>query len=126
MQQNEISDLEKVVMDILWQRGECSARDIVGDIQQTRHIAYTTVTTILKRLVKKGMLNRRADGIMYQYSPILSKESYSKKLAQTFIVRFISSYGDTAIASFAESLDALPKEKRDYLLAVLKKHGKSK
>ena len=126
MEQKQISELEQVVMEIIWARGSCSARDILQELSMKRTIAYTTVTTILKRLVMKGMLTRKADGIMYLYKPTVTNESYSKKIAQSFLNKFFSSFGDVALSSFVESIESLPKEKQGYFLQMLKKHGKNK
>jgi BlaI family penicillinase repressor len=126
MEQKQLSELEQVVMDIVWARGNCSARDILEEISVKRTIAYTTITTILQRLVVKGMVTRKASGIIYLYKPSLTKESYSKKIAQSFINKFFTSFGDVALSSFAESIEELPKDKQAYFLTLLKKYEKNK
>lgn len=126
MKATSLGELEKEVMDILWEQKNCSARDVLNKLQKNRTLAYTTVATILQRLYDKGLVKRTEDKSGHIYSPKLSKESYSKNIAQSFIKKFIASFGDTAIASFAESIDKLPDEKRKYFLEILEEHDKSK
>ena len=73
-----LGDLEAQVMHRMWARGEsATVRDIVGDLQRERPIAYTTVMTVMDNLRKKGWLRRRPDGRAYRYEPLISGEEYS-------------------------------------------------
>lgn len=124
MKSKQLSNLEQEIMDIVWQNKKCSVRDVLNYVQ--KKYAYTTVATILQRLHEKRLVNKKVDKAGHIYSPKVSKESYSKNIAQTFLKRFISSFGDTAIASFAQSIDKLPEKKRKYFLEILENHDKNK
>ena len=126
IQKKTISTLEKQVMDIVWELKECSVRDVVARLIKKRDIAYTTVATIFNRLEAKGLVKKYEHGKAYVYKPILSKKSYSKNLVQSFLHNFVSSFGDTAIASFVESIEELPKEKREYFLKLLEHESDTK
>ena len=119
VRQKTISQLEQQVMDIIWEQKECSVRDVLNTLKKNRDIAYTTVATLFNRLEAKGLIKKHEQGKAYVYKPIVSKKLYSKNLVQSFIKTFVSSFGDTAIASFAESIEELPKEKRKYFLKLL-------
>lgn len=126
MKQKHLSDLEQEIMNIVWALDECSVRDVLEVINKDRQLAYTTVATILQRLHEKGLVTKKGEGLAFLYSPKLSKEIYSKNLAQSFISKFFNSFGDLGLASFAESIDKLPKKKKDYLLELLEKYDKAK
>lgn len=117
-----MSPLEREVMDVVWELKECSTRDVVNKFLK-RKLAYTTIATLLQRLFEKGFVNKVGHGIVLSYTPNVSKEVYGKKIAKSFIQTFTSSFGETAIVSFAESIEKLPKEKRDYLLQLLEKQN---
>ncbi len=121
-----LGELEKQIMDIIWESKHSSARDVLIQIEKDKKLAYTTIGTILQRLFDKGLLLRKEDKSGYIYSPKLSKEKYSKNFARVFLKNFINSFGDTAIASFADSIDSLPSEKRDYFLKLLDENDKNK
>lgn len=122
MKAKQLSELEQETMSIVWELQNCSVRDVLKKITQTKQLAYTTVATILQRLYEKGLIKRSEDQAIILYSPRIPKEVYSKSMAQTFMTKFISSFGDAAIASFAESIEELPKSKREYFLQLLTKY----
>lgn len=126
MKQTSLGELEQQIMDIVWESKNCSARDILTKLEINKKLAYTTVATILQRLYDKGLLARKENVTGHIYSPKVSREKYTKNVAQSFIKNFISSFGDTAIASFAESIDELPEKKRKYFLEILDEYDKSK
>ncbi len=125
MRMKQLSELEQEVMNIVWELDECSVRNVLQRINKNRNLAYTTVATILQRLHEKGLVERKSDGIAFLYSPKLSKESYSKNLVQSFINKFFASFGDVAVASFAQSIDKLPKRKKEYILELLDTYSKT-
>ena len=119
MKPQTLGELEQQVMKIVWECNGCSARDIVTEIKKKRKIAYTTVATILQRLFDKELVDRKTQKQGYWYSPRISKESYLKNLAKSFLRKMTYSFGDVAITSFVESLESLPKKKKKYLLQLL-------
>lgn len=111
-------------MNIVWELNKCSVRDVLKGMNKNKQLAYTTVATVLQRLYEKGLVARRGQGIAFFYSPKLSKETYSKNLAYSFIGKFFDSFGDVGLASFAQSIDKLPKKKKVYLLGLLEEYDK--
>ena len=76
-----LGDLEVQVMRRIWVRREpVTVRDVLGDLQQERPVAYTTVMTVMDNLRKKGWLQRQAEGRAYRYAPLISAEVYSAGL----------------------------------------------
>ncbi len=126
MNTTSLGELEKQIMDIVWERKSCSARDILIKLSNNKKLAYTTIATVLQRLYEKGLVNRKEERSGYMYSPKLSKEKYSQNIARSFIKNFINSFGDTAIASFADGIDKLPENKRNYFLKLLSNYGNNK
>lgn len=126
MKNTHLGELEKAVMEIVWKDKKCSVRDVLNKIENDRKIAYTTVATILHRLHEKGLVDKVSANSGFEYMPKMSKEAYTKQIANTFLNKFIGSYGDDAIASFAESVDSLPEKKRKYFLDLLNDYAKSK
>lgn len=116
-----LGELEQGIMDIVWKQKKSSARDILIKLSNNKKLAYTTVATILNRLYEKGLVTRREGKNGYTYSPKISKEKYSQNIAKSFIKNFMNSFGDAAIASFAQGIDKLPQEKRKYFLKLLAK-----
>lgn len=124
MSSENLGELEKKVMDIIWAREACSIRFVVENLPNKP--AYTTVATIIQRLCDKKLITKQKTKSGFVYKSIVSKEEYTKKVANSFLTRFIGSFGDTAISSFADSVDQLPKEKKKYFLELLEQYEKNK
>ena len=124
MKTASLGELEKQIMDIVWESGRCSVRDVRGKLRNKK-LAYTTIATVLQRLYDKGLVNRKENNLGYVFSPKLSKEKYGKNIVKNFLRNFINSFGDTAIASFAEGIDKLPDKKRKHFLKLLNEYERS-
>lgn len=124
--QKSLSPLDQEIMNIVWGCGKCSVREVFDQICKEKKLAYTTVATILSRLHCKGLLKRVEKKSVVYYSPKVSREDFSKRVVGSFFANFFRSFGDAAIASFAESVDELPKDKKDYFLKLLEKGNENK
>ncbi len=61
-------------MKAVWQRIPASARDVLEVTEPETSWAYSTVKTILDRLVEKGALKSRLRANTLLYEPVLSRE----------------------------------------------------
>ncbi len=70
----ELAPLELDCMNMLWPMGEGTVRQVRDRLAAVRPRAYTTIMTILNRLARKGVVERRKTGRAYLYRPNLSAE----------------------------------------------------
>jgi len=82
--ESALGDLEREVMEGIWQRGEeTSVREIHSAFEE--RAAYTTLMTTLDRLHKKGLLERRKKGRAFLYAPRISREDFTRSVARDVI-----------------------------------------
>jgi predicted transcriptional regulator len=67
--------LELACLKALWSLGEGNVHAVQQALAQTRPLAYTTIMTVLDRLVRKGRLTRRKVSRAYVYAPAASRDS---------------------------------------------------
>jgi len=67
--------LELLCLRALWQLGEGNVKAVQQIVAQSRPLAYTTIMTVLDRLVRKGMLARRRVGRSFAYAPQASRDA---------------------------------------------------
>ncbi len=77
MAKRSMGELERAVMDILWDGGGWLTPGEVHESLDDSSLAYTTVMTILVRLWRKGRVERQRDGRAYAYHPVVSREQYA-------------------------------------------------
>ncbi len=116
-----LGGLEKEIMKTVWMtKRSVTVREVFSVIAQDRSIAYTTVMTIMGRLVNKGLLKRQTVGKAYMYKAAYSKDKFLGKISRQIINNLLSSFGETAIAHFTEELERIPANKRKKLANILK------
>jgi predicted transcriptional regulator len=100
-----LGHLEFSVMEILWDLGESSVRDVRERLK--RPLAYTTVMTTLERLYKKLLLGRRRVGRAFLYSPRLSRQEWEQGRAGDLVMAFVDGSGSSRELLFSTLVDAL-------------------
>lgn len=100
--------LEADVMEVVWQKGAATPKEVKEALPRTREPAYTTVMTVLSRLHEKDFLSRHKAGRAFAYSPKRSKAELLGEQASNAI-RALSRAGDRPALSYfvdaASSLD---------------------
>lgn len=66
--------LELLCLNALWSLQEGNVRDVQQIVAENRTLAYTTIMTVLERLVRKGRLTRRKAGRTFMYTPTQSRD----------------------------------------------------
>jgi BlaI family transcriptional regulator, penicillinase repressor len=96
---NRLGDLERAIMDVLWESQAPLTVRQVGVRLVDRDLAHTTVMTVLDRLSKKGFARRARDGRAWLYHAAASREAYVTEL----MLNALDQTGDrsAALASFA-------------------------
>ena len=67
--------LELLCLRALWSLGEGNVKAVQRMVAESRPLAYTTIMTVLDRLVRKGMLARRKVGRSFTYVPQATRDS---------------------------------------------------
>lgn len=70
-----LTKAEEEIMLIIWKLKECTTRDVMNELNQP-DLPYTTVSTVVRVLEKKGIVGHRAIGTTYLYHPLLEKKEY--------------------------------------------------
>ena len=76
---NLLTDTELELMLILWKLQEASVHEVIAALPATRPMAYTTASTIIRILEKKGFVANRKQGKAHLYTPTLSKQEYESR-----------------------------------------------
>ena len=97
----ELTELQRELMRVLWQKGEASASEVWEALQPQKKLAATTVATLLSRLEKKGVVSHRVVGRTFIYRPKVEETAVRSSLLDRVKDAFA---GDVA-ALMAQLLD---------------------
>ena len=128
MPQLRLTALQFQIMDIFWEQGGLSIREVHGAMPVPRP-AYTTIQTLIGRLETKGALKRtRKIGNAYLFEASVSRDSVQRRALDEFLALF-GGRPKLLMARLAESgkltLEDV-QEAEQHLRDLAKKHGRKK
>jgi predicted transcriptional regulator len=100
----DLAPLELDCMNTLWPMGEGTVREIRERLAARRPRAYTTIMTIMDRLTRKGVVERRKSGRAYVYRANLSAEDARTQALSQVVENFFGGSKEALIAQ----LEAIP------------------
>ncbi len=101
---NELTKAEEQVMQYVWKLEKAFLKDIVEQFPEPKP-AYTTISTVVRVLVKKEFLKFYTYGKIRQYYATISKESYFKRHMKEVIRNFFSDSPSKFALFFANTED---------------------
>lgn len=84
-EQTAINDTEWDILSELWSVERATARELADQLRDTRGWAYSTVKTMLDRMVKKGLVRARQVGSVWEYSPAVRPECARRSAWRRFV-----------------------------------------
>ena len=107
-------------MNILWEIGRSACVADVLERYQEPKPAYTTVATFLKILEQKGFVeHRKGKGKLLMYSPLMTKERYSRQVMEEVKDNFFDGSFSSLVSFFAQS-EKLSEEELDEIAAIIR------
>ncbi len=97
-------ELERAVVDVLWDASEPMTARAVTDALTGRELAVTTVLTVLSRLEAKGIVRRARDGRAHTYEAVAGREEHTADLMRQ--VLDTAGDRDDALARFVGSVSS--------------------
>ena len=80
-----LGSLQSEVMEIVWERGEATVKQVMQCIAKRRDVSYTTVLVAMQKLAKKGWLKHRSVGRAYVYTPTRSRHETRGRLLRDLL-----------------------------------------
>ncbi|MFC5591647.1 BlaI/MecI/CopY family transcriptional regulator [Sporosarcina soli] len=109
-----LGPLERKVMNIIWEGSDLSVQDVVEQLNENqddqKEYAYTTIMTVMSRLVEKGVLKKEKSGRKYLYQAVFQKDEYIKHKSDQAVKGLLNRFGDVAISRFVDTVGSDPEQ----------------
>ncbi len=69
-----VTEAERAILEVLWNAGEASVREVTDTLSARKPVAYTTVLTMLGILLKKSLVEFRREGRAFIYRAAVSRD----------------------------------------------------
>jgi predicted transcriptional regulator len=105
--QLSLGPLEREILAIIWQLGAVTGRDVHQVIldDPDRDLAYTSVTTILKRLTQKGWLSCDQQDKTFIWQALITEAEAKALFAYEQLQQFLAISNPDIVAAFADEMD---------------------
>lgn len=98
----QLTRAELEVMQIIWRLGTPFLGEVVEAFPLPRP-AYTTISTVIRTLEKKGFLTHTTVGKSHNYRPTISREEYRGQYMKSVVGNFFNNSPAELLSFFAQS-----------------------
>ncbi len=84
---DHFGELQRAVIEVVWELGEASVRQVWKQLCHEKELAYTTVLTAMQRLERAGWLKYRTEGKKYVYLPTRTRAQAGAGSVRKFVQR---------------------------------------
>ena len=102
MESKKLTKAEEQLMQILWEMSHGFLKDIVDRFPEPRP-AYTTVSTVIRVLVKKGFIGFKTYGKTNEYYPLVSKTEYFQRQVKPMLSSYFQGSPATMVSYFSSA-----------------------
>lgn len=110
MTPTQLGRVQLLVMQVLWQRGRATAREITDAINGSEPIAHSTVQTLLRGLAEKGAVSHEALDRTFVFFPLIQEHEFKQSAARDLVKRVFGGSAGNLVAHLLKSEDVSREE----------------
>src|SRR5882672_4650625 len=99
------TDGELEILQVLWQRGPSTVRDVYEELKRAKPVGYTTVLKFMQLMAEKGLVRRNEEQRAHLYESKVPRESTQRQLVGDLLDR---AFGGSAMQLVMQALSAKP------------------
>ena len=106
-QKLSLGPLETEILNLVWNLRSATVKDIHKQIlaDPDRELSYASVTTVLKKIKKKGWLTCQKNDRAFSWQALITRQEAKAIQSYEQLKNFLSISNPDLVASFADSLD---------------------
>tara|TARA_A100001015_G_C14952000_1_gene697141 strand:+ start:112 stop:486 length:375 start_codon:yes stop_codon:yes gene_type:complete len=113
----QLTKTEEVIMKYLWKLEKAFMKDLVDEFAEPKP-AYTTIATVLTRMIDKGYVAYKQYGKVREYYPVLKKSEYFSNHFNNIVKNFFNNSA-SQFASFFTTKSDLSLEELEELKKIV-------
>jgi BlaI family transcriptional regulator, penicillinase repressor len=113
-----LTEQELEIMNVVWELGPATVREVYEQLLKRRKIAYTTVMTMMNILEEKKHLKKQAQERAYIYEATQPKSRVLQALVQDFVTRVFNGSAQPLLVQLVKDRKLSKKELREILRKI--------
>lgn len=85
MSEIKVTESELEILQVLWQRGECTVREVHEELAKSKDSGYTTTLKLMQIMHEKGLVDRNTSTKTHVYKALVSKKDAQKSALDKII-----------------------------------------
>ena len=114
----KLTDAEWQIMNALWAKHPATARDISTLLPRKVDWAYTTIKTMLTRLVEKNAVKEQKQGNTSVYEPILTRQKARCSALQRVVSQAFDGAFGPLVHFLVEEQELSPQQRQELIQAL--------
>lgn len=115
--------VQLLIMQVLWDKGRATAREITDTLCATEPIAHSTVQTLLRGLEEKGSVRHEAEGRTFVFVPLVAEDKFKRRATRDLVERVFGGNVSSLVAHLLKNED-VSREEVDEIRKLINRHGK--
>jgi len=95
------TESEMEILQILWQGGSCTVREVHNILAEKKEVGYTTTLKIMQIMAEKGLVLRDTSSRTHIYTAAIDQESTQQNMLNSFIA---NTFGGSATSLVLQAL----------------------
>jgi len=96
---------ELEVLQIIWEDGPCTVREVMNLLEPKRPRAYTSVMSLMNVMAEKGLLNQKPKGRAFIYSARVSRDKTQSSMLSDLLNRAFDGSANALVAHLLQQAE---------------------
>lgn len=96
---------ELEVLQIIWEDGPCTVREVMNLLKPKRPRAYTSVMSLMNVMAEKGLLNQKPKGRAFIYSAKVSQDKTQSSMLSDLLNRAFDGSANALVAHLLQQTE---------------------
>ena len=96
---------ELEVLQIIWEHGACTVREVMNLLEPKRKRAYTSVMSLMNVMADKGLLSQKPQGRAFVYSAKVSRDKTQSNMLGDLLNRAFDGSANALVAHLLEQAE---------------------
>lgn len=118
----KLTNREEEIMGFLWENGASFVKEIIASFEEPKP-HYNTISTIVRNLEKKGLIDHEDFGSTFRYFAVVSREQFGTESLKSQVEKYFNNSYKQLVSNLVESHN-LSADEINELLQLAKKEIK--
>jgi len=116
----KLDELQLKIMKVLWAKETASVGEIKAILESERSFAITTISTVLQRLYKKGVVDYHKEGRQYIYKALVTEKETQTSMTSNLLDQLFGGKSSVLVNHLLET-DGIETEELEQLKQLIEK-----